>query len=359
VTGAYAALYGTNAPLPAAIARGQVIFGSFSQGGTGSAELVTGRAPATYFGSAPAALADAANTAKAGFLEVNTNSDVAIIGTGDTAVALAYPVLDDGNRALVIGPAGKAGNVFTTPLAEVCTGKAKIQTPILDLALSSNACLPGLRVDDVIFNGGTGGDAGGMNGDLQPNRVLGNISGVFGVRWFTKSNAPSVAYNPNLNIQLLNGDGMWGLLGVRKASVLPSDDNAEIADDAWSDDYASGSFVTFNSNRRYYDIVLNNQTGGRTAINGKTPAATLSGLTTNNPGAQMAMVNISKGSGADAAATVKTYYAAGAPNGFEGIFNTADDTGLPGYYSSAVLSIDEVHFLAVRDSGAFYDEALR
>jgi len=359
VTPAYNAVYGTNAASPAALARGQVIYGSFSQGGTGSAEPVTGRVPATVFGASPVALADAINNAKAGFLEVNTNTDAALIGTGDTSVALAFPVLNDGNRALVIGPAGLAQNAFTTAVASAYTGKAKVQTPFLDLRLASNASIPGLRVDDVIFNGGTGGNANGENGNLNPDRVMGNVSGVFGVRWFTKSNAPSVAYNPQLSVQLLNADQLWGLVSIRAASVLPSDDNASIADDVWSDDFASASFVTFNSNRKYYDLVLNNQAGGRTAIFGKTPAGMITDLTTNNPGAQLASISFSKSGGQGAAATVKTFYAAGAPNGFEGIFNTSDDTSLPGFYSTAVLSIDEAHLLSVRDTGAFFDEDLQ
>jgi hypothetical protein len=342
------------------LARGQAIYGSFSQGGTGSAELVTGQVPATVFGATPAAFATALNTAKAGFLEVSTNTDAAMIGTGDTAVALAFPTLTDGNRALVQGPAGLAANAFTTSVATVCSGKSKIASPLLDLRLASSANVPGLRVDDVIFGGGTGGNADGMNGNLNPNRVMGNVSGVFGVRWFTKSTAASVNYNPQLSVQLLNGDQIWGLVAVRTASVLPSDDNSTIADDAWSDDFASGSFVSFNSNLKYYDLVLNNQTGGRPIIkNGGTPAATLTGLTTNNPGAQLAVLNFSKSSSASAAAVVKSYYAAGAPNGFEGIFSTSDDTLLPGYYSSAVLSVDEAHLYSVRDTGAFYDEALQ
>lgn len=365
VTPGYASIYGTNLAQPAALARGQVIYGTFSQGGTGSTETVTGRVPATVFGAAPVALSDALNTAKAGFLEVSSNTDMAIIGTGDTGVALAFPVLDDGYRALVLGPAAQAGNAFTTPISAVLVGKVKIQTPFLDMRLASAASAPGLRVSDVNFLGGTGGNANGEDGDLNPNKILGNVSGVYGVRWFTKSNAPSVPYNPQLSVQLLNGDQMWGLVATRTASVLPSDDNSAIADDAWSDDYASASFVSFNSNRRYYDLVLNNQTGGRAAIYGKTPAAMLTDLTTNNPGAQMASLVFSKGSSASAAATISTLLTNATANGFDGIFTAAGSTTapdaneLPGTFSSAVLSIDEVHFLSVRDSAAFFDEDLQ
>ncbi len=354
VATAYAGVY--DAALPAAIALGQTIFGSFSQGGTGSTELVTGRDPSAFFGATPVAMADAKNTAKAGFLELTGNTDAACIGAGDTGVALAFPTLDDGFRALVLGPAGLTTNAFTAAPATVCSNVVKVQTPVLDLRLANAAAVPGLRVEDANFGGGTGGGADGDDGYLNPNKVVGNISGVFGLRWFTKSNAPSVNFNPKVVVQLLNGDQFWGLVATRDASVLPSDDNSAIADDAWSDDFAAGSFTSFNSNMYYYDILLNNQTGGRAAIYGKTPAATLTNLSTNNPGAQMAVVTVVKTKSGEPA--VITSYGTTGANGFKGIFST-DTTTYPGYYGSAVLSVDELHLLSVRDTGTFYDEALQ
>ena len=360
VTASYAAMYGTSAPLPASIALGQQIFGSFSQGGTGSTELVAAKDPATFFGAAPVAKAEAANTAKAGFLELTSNTSAACIGTGDTGVALAFPTLDDGYRALVLGPAGLASNAFTGAVSEIVAQSVKVQTPMLDLRLANanTNSTSGLRVDDVTFGGGTGGNVNGENGYLNPKSVTGNVSGVFGVRWFTKSNAPTTNYNPRVNVQMLNGDQMWGIVATRQASVLPSDDNTSIADDAWSDDFMSGSFASFNSFMYYYDIVLNSQTGGRPAILGKVPAASLTNLTTNNPGAQFAIITLGKGSSSEPA-IITTYGAAGVPNGFEGIFSTTDTTTYPGYYGSAVLSFDEVHMLSVRDTAGYYDEALR
>ncbi|MBK7494323.1 MAG: hypothetical protein IPI28_02520 [Candidatus Omnitrophica bacterium] len=51
--------------------------------------------------------------------------------------------------------------------------------------------------------------------------------------------------------------------------------------------------------------------------------------------------------------------------GFDGIFapyggtvSQADKDRLPGRYSTAVLPIDEIHMLAVKDVAQFYDEDL-
>lgn len=354
--------------MPSALTRGQTIYGSASQGGTGSAQPVTGRNPSTVFGAAPAAHSDAVNNAKAGFLEKNFNSDLAIIGTGGTDVALDYPVLDDGNRALVLGPAGLAGNAFTAPItagipASGHGGGVGVETPFLDMRLSSASVKPGLHTGDVAFAGGAGGNMDGMNGNLNPDQIHGNVSGVFGVRWFTRSNAGNVSHNPRLSVDLLNADATNGLSASRNATSLPSADNVGIPSGVWSDDFISGSVITFCSYQRYYDLILNNQAGGRFA--GQTPAGVLNDLKTTNPGAQLASLVINRLNAKAYADSIGQIIDVPNLKGFDGIFapvggtvSQADKDRLPGRYSTAVLSIDEINLLAGKDTAQLYDEDL-
>ncbi|MBV6481173.1 MAG: hypothetical protein DIKNOCCD_00889 [bacterium] len=354
--------------MPAALARGETIYGSASQGGTGSAQPVTGRNPSTVFGSAPVGHSDAVNNAKAGFVERNINNDLVVVGTGGTDVALDFPVLDDGNRALVLGPAGLAGNAFTAPItagiaASGHPGVVGAQTPFIDMRLSSDKVKPGLHVGDVEFAGGAGGNMDGMNGNLNPDRINGNVSGVFGVRWFTRSNAGNVSHNPRMDVTFVNADVNLGLVASRISTSLPSADNVGIPSGIWSDDFVSGSVVTFNSYRTYYDLILNNQAGGRFA--GQTPVGVLNDLKTKNPGAQLAYIDFTKANAQPNGAAVETVINNPNLKGFDGIFapnggtvSQADKDRLPGRYSTAVLSIDEIHMLAVKDVAQFYDEDL-
>jgi hypothetical protein len=355
-------------PIPQAITRGQIINGNFSRG-SGGVESFTALSPASVFGiPTTGPHSQSVNNARAGWLEAAGVTDLAMIGTGGNDMALLFPELSSGHRSLVIGPAPNSitGNPWGSNLEPSGghSGRAEVQTPYLDMRLSSNAVLPGLRVEDETFPG-TGGNPNGLNGYLNPKQILGNVSGVFGVRWFVRSNAAQVNHNPRLDVLFINGDFLLGLVAGRSSASLPSQDNAGFPlSPVWVDDILSGSMLTFNSYQAYYDLLLNSQAGGRAGITGEVPAGLLSSLQSDNPGAQMARVVFMKGNDQSSGASVGTIAGNATLNGFKGIYSPAgqpvtNTDRLPGRYSSAVLAIDEVNLYAVRDSEAFYDEEMQ
>jgi hypothetical protein len=360
--------YGPGTPLPAALARGQVIYGSFSQGSDGA---VTAAEPATTFGTpALAGHAQALNNAKAGWLEANTagTADLAAIGTGDLSVALGFPAMTVGNRALLLGPAPAtiSGNAWTThlhPAGATRLGTVEVATPWLDMRLASDAILPGLRVADVGFPG-TGGNPNGENGNLNPNEILQNISGVFGVRWFTTSKAASVVDNGRMDVTLLNADVNLGLVANCPSVILPSSDNGT-PPVTWSDNFVSGTFLTFNSYGKYYDQILNSQAGGRTGMQSAGSTVLAAALLAENPGAQLADIRLIRSSDSGTGQSIKAIVNNTSAHGFENIYAAGpegpitNDDVLPGRYSTAVLAIDEVNLYAVRDIPEFYDEDLQ
>jgi hypothetical protein len=357
--------YGAGTLIPSALTRGQTIYGSFSQGSNGT---VTAVAPSTTFGTpALAGHGQALNNAKAGWLEANPSGTAALaaIGKGNLSVALGYPEMTAGNRSLLLGPAPSTvtGNPYTGNLhpAVSYNGVVEVQTPWLDMRLASNAVLPGLHVSDVSFPG-PGGNANGQNGNLNPNQILGNVSGVFGVRWFTTSRAASVTENGHIDVTFLNADASLGLVSQCASVMLPSADNVGLPPVVWSDNFVSGTFITFNSYGKYYDLLLNNQAGGRFA--GQSPASLLNGLRTDNPGAQLSDVRIIRSGDSGTGLTIKNIVNNTNAHGFENIYApgpdgpiTNDDV-LPGRYSTAVLAIDEVNLYGVRDTAVFFDEDL-
>lgn len=353
--GYFATLYGGQAAaMPSALARGTSIYGSFSQGGTGSAQGVTGRNPSTVFGTATNANGfDAVNNSRAGWVETNpgANGDVAIIATGGLDTALNFPTLDDGNRSLVLGPAPTSGigNSWTSGNLEPAGGHqglVAIQTPFLDMRLASNASTPGLRVDDVAFGGGTGGT-------YAPNGITGNVGGVFGARWFTLSKAAKSEHNPGVDVTLTNADVTNGLVAIRNAPALPSADNQGIAAGVWVDDFVTGSILTFGSNQTANDILLL-ETAFTDEAN--TPAGLKTNLAADNPGNQLGVLTIQRRRDTTSAGVITTNLARAGNTFFLNTFSGAAE--FPGVWSSAAVAIDEVNLYAVRDSATFYDEDL-
>jgi hypothetical protein len=359
---------GDSVPLPANIARGEAIYGSFSQGSGGT---VTATAPTTTWGtSALTGHAQALNNANAGWMEaaVAVNADLASIGEGGLSVALGFPTMPVNNRSLLLGPAPASisGNAFTTnvhPAGATRLGNVEVATPWLDMRLASDAVLPGLHVADVSLPG-TGGNPNGENGDLNPNEILQNISGVFGVRWFTTSNAASVVDNGRMDVTLLNADVNLGLVANCPSVILPSADNVGMAVPSWSDNFVSGTFLTFNSYGKYYDQILNSGAGGRPGMQGAGSPALATALLLENPGAQLADIRFIRSNDNATGLGIQSIVNNTLANGFEGIYAAGDDGPissvdvLPGRYSNAVIAIDEVNLYGVRDIAQFYDEDL-
>ena len=330
-------------PLPASLARGQEIFGSASQGSDGTA---TATPPSTYLAGTPAVFGDATDVSNAGWLEALTPGDDSLfLATGGNAIALNYPTLGAGNRSLGLTPA-LSGNSPPSEPGSAHPGVAQLNSPWIDMLLVHQNTIPGLCVQDVTFGGGTGGAIGGLDGDLNPNSILNNVSGCFGARWFVASNATDTSHNPALVSIMVNADFTMGLVSVRFAPTLPSADNANYSGDVWIDDFHEGSFITFNSNRKAYDIILNNQAGGR--FHGEVPAPSLNGLTTDNPGNQLALINIQRVP--DAGAVGGILASQGVTSPFAG------GEPVSGAHSTATLYVDEINLYAAHDSGAVYDE---
>ncbi|NUN97788.1 MAG: hypothetical protein HUU16_16620 [Candidatus Omnitrophica bacterium] len=377
--------FGSDVAIPTALTRGQVVYGSFSQGGTGSAQPAAAVSASTFWGTAAnAGNAGMLDLAKAGFVRLGAQAgktfDAAVIAAGGLDVALNFPSLPDGNRGLVLGPAPASvtGNAFTTnvtagipalvngdPATEGYNGDARVSTMGLDMRLASDAVTPGLHVADVTFAGGSGGNPNGENGNLNPNQILGNVSGVFGLRFFVRSNAANASHNPNLEVFLTNADFVCGIHASRGPSGLPTGSDLNAPAGVWVDDFVSGSVITFNSYRRYYDILLNNQAGGLAGITGEVPAGILTDMAANNPGAQLAQVSIFKANPIGRTAGIRDIINADNFNGYNGIFaavdpaDVADTNPLPGRYGTACVAVDEVNVYGVRDSSRFYDEDLQ
>jgi len=343
--------------IPSSIARGQTIFGSFSD-----------EAPVNN----PAAIlndldlvghSQSEGNAAAGWLEgmafdqtgKEIDGDLAFIAEGGTITALPYPFLDSGNKAMALAPEpSKAISNFPIPNANLNTphrGTVQVMTPYLDMRLMSEARLPGLRVGDVTYAGGSGGPE-------NQNSIQGNVSGVFGLRWFHRTNSRTTSTNPSLAALLTNADQTNGLVATRMPTALTSEDNNNYDGTVWIDDMITGNIVSFASNRAYYDLVLNAGMGrpGWETTGNNALAATLQ---VQNPGAQLATVGFIRASGAAQGVLHNNLDTLGL-NAYQDVYGVAGQfpNQLPGRYSTAPVFLDEVNLHAVRDIPAFYDEDL-
>ncbi len=334
-------------PIPDSISRGEEIHGSFSDGSASN--------------NVGSILGDPANkpyskvqeNADAGWLEYLFNTDLAFIAEGGTEVALDFPTLASGNKALVLAPdPDKIIPNYPSPstsIGRTHLGLVQIGTPYLDMRLMADAVFPGLHVDDVTFAGGSGGQ------DNQ-NRIEQNVSGVFGIRFFHRTNAATQSQNSAIYATLTNADETCGLVASRQPNVLTSSDNTTYSGTVWIDDMISGSVISFNSNQRYYDLVLNSQGNGRFPSGGNPALA--SQLLAQNPGAQLGVVQVGRVPGI----TFLVHQSLSQPgfNAYQGVYGTSPSNFdlLPGNYSTATVFIDEIGFHAVRDIDAFYDADL-
>ena len=334
--------------LPASIARGEVIYGSFS-------DEAPSNDPTTVLGNAAnTAYSQLGGNAAAGWLEGFGNTDLGFIAQGSTDVALAFPTLTSGNKSLCLAadPGTVSGNYPNpnTSLGSTHGGAVSVVTPYLDMRLAASAVLPALNVNDVNFAAGTGG----VN---DQNSIPGNVSGVFGVRFFHHTNAAEVAQNPSLSLTLTNADETSGLVATRQSNVLTTGSDNSYSGIVWLDDMLTGSVASFYSGQRYYDLVLNSGSGvSRFSSGGNSALAT--SLQSQNPGAQLAIVQAIKGPSLTYL-THQSFEAAGF-NAYQDAFGTGttNDSALPGIIGTATVFVDEVGLHAVRDSGAFYDEDL-
>lgn len=354
--------------IPISITRGQRIFGSFSDQNVGPNNPGQILPNDIYRGHS---FYQDNNTA--GWLEgeqfddegIEVEGDLAVLCEGNNTTALPFPSLPGGNRGMLLSPA--PSEIFSnypipsTNIPQPHAGRVNIMTPYLDLRLMADAILPGLRVDDAVYAAGTGG------ADNQ-NRIAQNVSGVFGMRFFHHSNAREVSMNPTLTAVLSNADVTNGLVAQRLPTALASsEDNQNYGNDAiWIDDMISGNFISFNSNQRYYDLVLNSSTGGP-GTDGRFPSGGNETLATQllsqNPGAQLARVEFIRSSGwsqGQAHATITNPRMALPHKIYQHVWRSGDEDhdSLPGRYSTATISLDEVTLHSVRDTGAFFDADL-
>ena len=340
---------GTGSTLPASIARGEVIYGSFSDSSTGNS-------PATVLSNASNnATTFVQGNANAGWTHALGNTDIGFIAQGNADVALGFPTLASGNKSLALAPspAVVSGNYPTpnTTVASPHAGAVEIDSPYLDMRLAADAVLPGLHVDDVTYADGTGGAE-------QQNAIAQNVSGVFGVRFFHRTNATAQSQNPSVAVLFTNADVSNGLVASRQPNTLTSGDNTTYSGNVWIDDMVTGNVVSFNSPNYYYDLVLNSQNGGR-FTNGGNDALSAS-LQAENPGAQLGKIGVVRGNGGSPFFNYPAYDAAGF-NIYQDVYGTGgaiQANTLPGRYSTATVFVDEISVHAVRDSGAFYDEDL-
>ena len=335
-------------PMPPALSRGAFINGNFSTGDQGVAPIPDGAAPFYRI----------AQNAQAGWVEDRDSTDIAFIGHGQSNVTISYPVSFPDSAVLT----PHLSDNYPTPSNDPSIPKTGfpgfvgLQTPFLDMRLASAATLPGLRVNDVVFEAGTGGN-------FSPNEILGNVSGVYGLRWFARTNGNKPADNPQLSLVLSNADYTRGLVSQQPPQTLP---NASDYPDGrrpgtlWVDYQISGSVTTFNSFRNY-DLFtrLRAQNGSHDA--------TANSVEADNPGAQIAQISMMRSNPRNQE-TILLYGMAGVPlKGYESFLGEYTNykkpppgvvDALPGRYGTATVFVDEVGLYTVRDIANFYDEEL-
>ena len=333
--------------LPPALARGTVINGDFSTACQGLPPIPLSGRP--FF--------RIAENASAGWTDDRDSTDVAFIATGDPQVALPFPTGFNQSLALTPDPLAAGLGTLETPSHDLgipttgYAGMVGVQTPFLDMGLASAATKPGLHVNDVHFEAGT------ENPGLTSAGIEGNVSGVFGVRWFARTNGSSPADNPQLNIILSNADYTNGLISQQPPQTLPNGADGLCSDTAWVENQMSGTFISFSSNRNY-DFFVHQQSASN--------PTTRSFVEFENPGAQLAQITVSR-SNPGAQDAIVLFGATGVGlNGYEKYLGEypygeppqAVLDAVPGRYCTATVFVDEVNLYAVRDVPEFYDEDL-
>lgn len=324
----------TSAPatgaIPASITRGQVIYGNFSDGAPSNGPT------AILSNAANVADSQFHNNAAAGWLTEGGNTALAFIAKGGPEVALNFPTLASGAKSLALAPSPDfvSGNYPNpnTIVAEAHPGAVNVITPYLDMRIASNAVNPGLRVDDVVYPG---------------DSITGNVSGVFGVRFFHRTNATNVSQNPALSVRLSNADVNLGLVAGRLPNVLTAGNNSNYSGTVWIDDMISGNIVTFSSNQRRQQL---------------TNASLITSMESGNPSNQLASIGIQRGGGGFVLESAVFLDHVGF-NAYQSVYGRGAVAGLnayayPGRYSTATVFVDEISLHAVRDDRAFYDAEL-
>ncbi|MCB9782104.1 MAG: hypothetical protein H6751_03970 [Candidatus Omnitrophica bacterium] len=214
----------------------------------------------------------------------------------------------------------------------------------------ADAVNPGLHVDDVTYAAGTGTPT-------EQNGIEQNVSGVYGARFFHRTNASTQNQNPTISLVLTNASVTNGLVASRQPNVLTSADNTTYSGTVWIDDMISGNVVSWLSNQRYYDFILNTVNNDGRYPSGNDALA--NDLQAQNPGAQLASLSFLRTSGA-ASYQQHLAFVSGGFNAYQDAYGSSgtNQTELPGFYSTATVFVDEVSLHAVRDIGAFYDEDL-
>ena len=333
--------------LPPALARGAIINGNFSTASQGITPIPSGAQK--FF--------RIAENASAGWTDDRDSTDVAFIGQGELDTALEFPAGFNQSLVLTPDPSAVGGVGLETPSRDASipssghAGMVGVQSPFLDMRLASTALTPGLRVNDVQFAAGTG------TSGLSENRIQGNISGVFGIRWFARTNGLTPADNPQLNVVFANADYTNGLASQQPPQTLPNGADTLCEGTVWVENQMSGTIVSFSSNRNY-DFFTRQQS----ASNPTTRSAAL----VENPGAQLAQISIVRSNpGAHESVLLVGGHGIGL-RGYEDYlgeypFESPPQhviDAVPGRYCTATVFVDEVNLYAVRDTPEMYDEDL-
>jgi hypothetical protein len=304
------------------LARDATINGNFSTNHSTAATAFPAGSPSAGF--------RAAQNASTGWMDkfesTIAGGAAAYIGSGGVGVALGFPA--GFNQAAIL-------DTVTN------NGAAGLVTPFLDMALIDQALLPGLHVEPVDFGGGSGG------GPTTLNEIVGNVSGIFGVRVFARADGANPAANPGLTVVLSNADVTNGIVAQIGPQMLPNGADTEVTGTVWLDSFVEGSFITFHSPQNASQITGSLSTD----------------LNAENPGHQLAEVSFERGNygGSMLSGLIFTGFA----NGWEDYMgevtlpgSTAQQAAVPGSVGSANVFVDEVGLYTVRDASYMYDEDL-
>jgi hypothetical protein len=222
------------------------------------------------------------------------------------------------------------------------------------MRLANEAALPGLRVNDVTFAAGTG------SGPFDRNGIAGNVSGVYGLRWFACTNGSDPADNPMVNVVLSNADFTCGFVAQQPPQALPNGSDTAVTGIVWADSQASASVLTFNSFKQYDLLVRKNNNGV-----GNPSVALRTAVVADNPGAQLAQISIYRANPGNQAQIIGQGDSANPFLGYETYLGTYTGTPaqsvidkVPGRYCTATVFVDQLGLYTVRDTANMYDEDL-